>query len=207
MGTINLAVEMNVKEIPLEEKKELILAHEESTANLLARKVLDRPTPSIWMILIPIFFVFNAFKIKEYSKGLKNFSDNYLISRHRALETAVDAEERGVAPKITHLMEKVDSIPVEAQSFFGEWMTILIGHYSALLSASGKSYPELVRAHYRTKQSYSNFHDKLGRVENSFNTSLLSDLEGDDQDLIYTLKRMNDGLSDLRKKEIKEIFS
>ncbi len=207
MGTITLAVEVDVKNNPIEEKKELILAHEESTANQLARRVLDKPTPSVWMILIPVFFVFNAFKIKEYSQGLKNFSANYLISRHRALETAVAAEKRGVPPEITQLMEQVDSIPVEAQSCFRAWMTLLIDHYSALLSVSGKSYSELIRAHYRNKLSYSQFHDQLGTIENAFNMSLFSGLEGDAQDLLYTLDRMKKGLADLRQKEIEEIFS
>ena len=46
-------------------KQEQILAREEALANRLALAVLDKPTPPIWMILIPVFFVFYAWKLKQ----------------------------------------------------------------------------------------------------------------------------------------------
>lgn len=196
-----------MKKISVEEKKELIFAYEESMAHLLARRVLDKPTPSVWMILVPIFFVFNAWKIKEYSQGLKDFAVNYLISRQRALDMAFNGGQSGAQLEIARLMDKVDSIPAEAQSFFRAWMSLLVDHYSALLAAPGKSYHDLIRATYPNKLSYTEFHDQLGKTENAFNMSLCTSLGGDPQDLSYILDKMDKGLADLRQKEIEEIFS
>ena len=49
----------------LARKKQIILDHEKQLAQNLALGVLDKPKPPLWMIFVPIFFVFFAQKMKH----------------------------------------------------------------------------------------------------------------------------------------------
>ena len=60
------------------ENSALILAHEEDFAAALARHVIDKPKLSIWMILIPIFFVFYFFQLNKYRDGLRKIEPREL---------------------------------------------------------------------------------------------------------------------------------
>lgn len=194
-------------ELPIEEKKRQILEYEEAMARQLARRVVDKPVPPIWMILIPIFFVFHAWKIKEYSNGLKSFAEHYLLSRRRALDTACESEIGGTQPDIDQLLEKNNAIPASASSCYRTWITLLINHYCNLLKAPGNSVHELIRSHYRNKSTYLLFNNQLRTAENSYNVSLLPKIEGDQQDLRYVLDKMEQGITDLQRKEVEDVFS
>ena len=193
--------------LSMEDKKRQILDNEELMARQLARRVIEKPVPAVWMILIPVFFVFYAWKIKQYSNGLKDFAENYLISRRRALDTAFEAEQSGNPPEIDRLVAKADDIPSEARRLYRDWMSLLVDHYRSLLAAPGISHKELIRANYRTKSNYLLFCNKLNKTENAFNRALLPGIEGAPQDLRYILDRMELGVVDLRRKEVEEIFS
>lgn len=190
----------------LEERKNHILAHEEITANRLARRVLDKPVPPIWMILIPVFFVFHAWRIKQYGSGLKDFAENYLVSRRRALETACRLEGGEDSPEQADADGQA-AVPAEARPHFEELMSLLIDHYRALLAVRGNGYAALVRAHYRSKSNYMLFCNRLNKIENSFNRALLPEMEGEYDDLRAVVGRMEAGIVELRRRELDEIFS
>ncbi len=191
----------------IEERKRQILKHEESMAHQLARRVIDKPVPPIWMILIPIFFVFHAWKIKEYAKGLKDFAEHYLLSRRRALDTAYEAAESGKEPDIEKLLENGTTIPASARSCYRTWITLLVDHFRNLLAARGNSTPELIRNHYRKKATYLLFINQLNTAEYAYNIALLPKIEGDQQDIRYVLEKMERGIADLHRQEADEIFS
>lgn len=193
--------------IAMEDKKKLILDHEEYMARQLARRVIEKPAPSVWMIFIPIFFVFYVSKIKQYSSGLKNFAENYLITRRRALDTAFEAEQSGVLPEIDQLVAKIDSIPADVRPLYRDWMSLLVDHYRGLLAAPGNSLQDLQRARFRNKSNYLLFCNQLNKTENAFNMAILPGLEGDQQDLRYILDRIDQGITDLRRTEVEEIFT
>ncbi|MCJ7830466.1 MAG: NF038143 family protein, partial [Desulfobacterales bacterium] len=73
------------------EKSLLVLQEERLFAAALAAQVIGKPQLSIWMILIPIIFVFFFFRFQKYVAGKKTFADNYLTSRQQALEEALAA--------------------------------------------------------------------------------------------------------------------
>jgi hypothetical protein len=198
---------VNLSNLSMEDKKIQIVDNEEFMARQLARRVIEKPVPAVWMILIPVFFVFHVWKIKQYANGLKDFAENYLISRRRALDTAFEAEQSGNLPDIDHLVEMADTFPAEARRLYRDWMSLLVDHYRFMLAAPGNSYKELIRAHYRIKSNFLLFCNKLNKTENAFNLALLPDIKGDSQDLRYILDRMESGVADLRRKEIEEIFS
>ncbi|NQS70914.1 MAG: hypothetical protein HQQ73_01930 [Desulfobulbaceae bacterium] len=189
-------------------KYEQILAHEEALAKRLALVVLDKPTPPIWMVLIPIFFVFYAWKLKQYANGLKDFSRHYLISRRRALEAAAIAEESGKQVDITPLLAAVDNnIPEETKPLYQEWMQLLSEHYLALLSAKGTDHATLVRNGYRDKTSYLLCSTQLTRAELAFGKALVPQMQGDTTDFLDVLARMDKALADLHRQESEQIFS
>ena len=193
--------------LSMEDKKNLILDYERARARQLARRVIEKPVPPIWMILIPVFFVFYAWKIKQYSNGLKDFADHYMVSRRLALDTAFEAEQGGTPPEIGQLIENTDTIPQGARSCYRDWLSLLIEHYRNLLVASGLSTQDLIRSHYRNKSTYLLFNNTLNTTENTFNKALLPDIEGDRQDIKYIFDRMEQSLADLRRLEVEEIFS
>ena len=63
----------------LEEKKKLILAHEEKFAHGLGLKVIEKPKLSIWMILVPIIFVYFFCSVPEIFSDPENFIKQILF--------------------------------------------------------------------------------------------------------------------------------
>jgi hypothetical protein len=191
---------------PLDEKKQLILANETAMARQLALHVIEKPVPRVWMIFIPVFFVFYFWKLKEYETSLKVFVENHLISRRRTLEAVVAAEEGGQPVDIGQLVAKID-MQEDTRPLCAEWLTVLAGHFRLLLAAAGDSYPDLLRSGYRNKSSYLSFCRQLGKAETAFNMALLPTIEGDRTELCQVTDIMAEGMNDLRCREAEEIFS
>jgi hypothetical protein len=191
----------------LEEKKTKILAHEEMMARRLARRIIDKPVPPLWMVLIPIFFVFHAWKIKQYSNGLKDFTTNYLALRRQAIEAAVVSEQNGKKAALDALIDSTTSIPADARPQYRNLLSLLISHYCSLLCVEGKNHAAMIQAHYRNKSNYLLFCAQLNKMENAFNQALLQKIEGDPQDIHHVVEKMKICLSDLRRDEAGEIFS
>ena len=76
-------------------KYALIMEHEEQFAHALAVHVLDKPRLSIWMILIPIIFVFYFYQVQKFKTGRTTFVEHYLVSRKSALQEAMTAVKTG----------------------------------------------------------------------------------------------------------------
>ena len=193
--------------LSLEEKKQQILEYEESLAHTLARQVVDKPVPPIWMILIPIFFVFHASKIKEYSEGLKAFADHYLISRRRALDTAYKSVLHEAEPEIDPLMKQAEAIPEKARSLYQQWITLLIDHYRNVLVAPGATAQDRIRSHYRNKSNYLLFSNQFDTAENAFNKALLPEIDGEQEDILYIADKLQQSSVELHRKEVENIYS
>lgn len=195
---------MNVTD--LTRKKGLILAHETSTARHMALHVIDKPRPRVWMIFIPIFFVFYFWKIKEYEQALKDFGEHYLIPYHRTLEAVCAAGENGIPIDVPGLVAQFNHRQETARVFMQEWLTLLAEHFQTLLTARGDSYAQLVRAGYGNKASYLLFCQHLSKAENTFNKALLKKIDGDSSELAQITQAMAEGLENLRLQESAKIF-
>jgi hypothetical protein len=193
--------------IDINERKNLILESETAMARQLALHVIEKPVPRVWMIFIPIFFVFYFWKLKQFESGLKEFADNYIIPRRRTLEAVFDSEVSGRPFNVDQLVDLMGDLPENARPCCTEWLSILAGHYRLLLGAGGDSYPALVRSVYRTKSNYLLLCRQLGKTENAFDTSLLPTIEGDSTALHEVTETMAEGLNSLRSREAEEIFS
>ena len=189
-----------------QQKKQHILEHESNLARQLAAMVLDKPKPPIWMIFIPVFFVFFVQKMNQYKSGLKDFVESYLKARRRAMEAALEAEETGRPTDVNKLAETMGNIPDQAKPLFAAWMAILIDHYRQLLAAQGNSHEALVRAGYRSKTDFLLFCNSLNKAENAYSQALLPKLDGDSRDLRQVVEKIDRCVTELRRQDADKIF-
>lgn len=193
--------------LTIDQKKTLILDREREMASVLAIKVLDKPKPPLWMIFIPVFFVFFAQKMGQYKSGLRDFADNYLQARRRAMDKALEILDGTSSLQTMDMDELAHNVPDRAKEQYRLWMAALIEHYTELLQARGDSYRSLVRTAYQTKTNFLLAGSCLTRAENAYNLALLPGLDGDSDDLLGVIRKMESSVSELRRQEAEVIFS
>lgn len=191
----------------LDSKKQLILDQEQAVANKLARRVLERPTPPIWMIFIPVFFVFHAWRIKQYGASLKVFAENHLKSRRLALDASACAVANGEAVDIEAILATVTDLPSQAREPFRRWLTLLIEHYTLLLTSPGATYALLLRNAYRQLITAHRTGERLARAEQELRFAVLETLDGDSGQLRKVVEHIGQQVEALRRDEIGEAFS
>lgn len=190
-----------------EERKQLILDQETRLAKRLARLVLERPTPPIWMIFIPIFFVFHAWRIRQYGASLKTFADNHLLSRRRALEAAASALASGSAVNIEEILAGVTDLPPQGHAPYRRWITLLTEHYSLLLAGRGTSYGALLRHTYGSHDALQRVFLHIDRAEQELRFALIENLDGDHLQLRTAVESIGDHLAALRREELQDTFT
>jgi len=190
----------------LDQNRDLILGEERRLAGHMAREVVDRPVLTVWMILIPVFFVFYFYQLKRYKSGLKNFSSNFLRTRRRVLEAVHTAEYRRGSIDIEALVSVSDS-PEEVKEDYRAWVLALAEHYQALIRAHGIDYEELVVSAYRKKSNYQLALGTLTRTEDTFNRALCSHIEGDEENIESVVDTMQKSIAQARRSRAAEIFS
>ncbi len=186
-------------------KRDLILADEKQFAARVSVKVIDKPRLDVWMILIPVFFIFYFWQLKRYAKGRKTFAENFLITRQRALDEALRSAESGKAPDIEALVQASD-IPAKTRQGYRPWVTLLVGHYRDLILAHGSSYPALVKSTYKTRTNYLLFLNRLNQVERDFDAALKPHLEITTEDVNGIIKLMEESVTSLRRQLAEAIF-
>ena len=190
----------------LARKKQVILDHERALAGKLALGVLDKPKPPLWMIFVPIFFVFFAQKMRQYSSGMEDFVENYLKPRRLALDAALEAIGTGTPADPARQPERAGAIPEHSRALFTEWMNVLADHYQTLLEARGDTPEALIRSGYRTKTDFLLQCNVLGKAEHAFSQSLMSNIEGDRQDIQNVVEKMRAHTAELRRNEADTAF-
>jgi hypothetical protein len=186
-------------------KRDLILAEEKQFAARVSVKVIDKPRLDVWMILIPVFFIFYFWQLKRYAKGRKTFAEKFLITRKRSLDEALRSAESGNDPDIEALVQASD-IPAETRQGYRIWVTLLVAHYTDLILAQGSSYPALVRSTYKSRTNYLLFLNHLNRVERDFDAALKPHLEKTTENVNGIIKLMEESVTSLRRQLAEAIF-
>jgi|APSaa5957512622_1039677.scaffolds.fasta_scaffold75205_1 hypothetical protein len=189
----------------IEEKKEFILANEFTLANRLAYKILHKHPLSIWMIVIPIVFVYYFYALNRYKASKKDFVSNFIRSRENILDKAVGFTEDGQKPDYEALAEK-ENIPDFANGAYKEWARALFEHFQKLLHTDGDSYADLVRGKYENRGQYLKVLDHLNKVESKFYKALRKDLQDSVEDAGGIIKAMENSLGPIRREEADGIF-
>lgn len=190
----------------IHQKQHWILNHETQMAQKLCAQVLEKPKPPLWMILIPIFFIFFAQKMQQYRAGHENFVRNYLISRSRCLDAAVQSLESGSPIDVPAIVNMAADIPDTARPAYSAWITALADHFHTLLKANGPHYNALIRSAYASKTNYLLFCNQLGQLEHTFTLAVITKIDGEHEDVLAVIQSMRDSVMKLRRDLADSIF-
>ena len=191
----------------LQQKKETVLGYERDLGTRLACKIFDKPKPPLWMIFVPVFFLFFMQKMKEYKTGLQDFVENHLIARQRALDMAIEVMERGTQLDPSDLKSLGTRVPEHARTEYMRWMELMIEHFLQLLEAKGQSCQDLVKNSYQNKTNFLLFCHNLNTAEKAYNQALLPGLEGETEDLRTVINKIGQHLEILRREDADKFFS
>lgn len=189
----------------IEDKKGFIQDHEERVADALAHCVIDKPVLSVWMILIPILFVYYLYQLPRYAAGRKGFIANYVMSRRLALDEASAALVAHRKPDIVHLVSAA-AAPEDVQPLLADMFTALVEHYAGLLRADGKNFDSLARAAYRDRAAYLMVMNRLSDVERAMHQVLAQRMKASEDDILGIIDTMDRETRRLRREEAGRIF-
>ena len=190
--------------VSLDKKKEVILDHEKKFADYVALSVIDKPKLSMWMILIPIIFVYYFYRLKKFADGRKEFAQHFILTRKRALEEAAASLESSGKPDVEALVN-MSTAPEPTHSDYREWLTVLLEHYQYLLRSEGDSLETLIRSAYKTRTNYLLFINHLNRVERQFNAALKPFLKETTEEVNHIVAAIEQRCEAMRRKDA-EIF-
>ncbi len=186
-------------------KRDLVLKHEEKFAGALATAVLDKPTINIWMILIPIIFVYYIYQYQKFVDGRKTFVETYMLMKKLALDEALAAVKYAKEPDIDGLVKMsghTGQILVEYSVLLG----VLIEHYKDLLRSEGETFESLVKSTYKNRTNYLLFANQLNQVEKRFNTALKPHLYETTEEVDNIVTTIEHCSEKLRRAEAEKIF-
>jgi hypothetical protein len=189
----------------LARKQELILEQERAFANALGAAVFDKPRISYWMVLIPILFLYFVYRMQKFKTGRIQFDQDFMVTRQRAMNLAVDALETGRPPDIDALARD-SGLRDALEKPYAAWLKALVEHYTDLLSAAGDSYDALVRSAYRSRTDCLLALNRLGTVEKDFYAALKSQMSATEgaADIITTLEEQS---RQLRRELAERVFA
>lgn len=164
----------------LDRKKELILEIERSFAGQIGTSALERPVVSLWMVLLPILFLHFIYRMQKYKRGLVKFNEDFMITRNRAMDLAVEAIRNGFNPDIEQIVLK-SNLPDELTKPYRSWVKVLVEYYSDLLAAKGKRFEDLAQSAYGNRTNFLLILNRLSGAEKELYSALqprLSETEG-----------------------------
>ncbi len=167
----------------LDKKYQLILDYEMKFADSVALDVLDKPILSIWMILIPIIFIFYFYGIARFKNNKKAFVDQYIKIRKKALSEAHDSVKSGKELNIeeTATIKELSDI---AQKSYKDLFILFYENYKKLFKSEGEDYPALIKFAYQNKADYLLFVEQITKAEKYLNAALKPDIKNENRNEI-----------------------
>jgi hypothetical protein len=155
----------------LERKKELILERELAFSNALGAAVFEKPKVSFWMILVPLLFLYFIYRMQKYKTGRMKFGKDFMTTRRKALDLAIETLETGRKPNIDRIVRD-SSISDALEKPYVSWLRVLVDYYGDLLAANGDSFDVLARSAYRSRTNYLLALNRLNTVEKEYYDAL-----------------------------------
>jgi hypothetical protein len=155
----------------LERKKELILQRELAFANAVGAAVFEKPKVSFWMVLVPLLFLYFIYRMQKFKSGRMNFDREFMTTRRKALDLAVEALAADAKPDIDQIAGQTGLMSVLERPY-ASWLKALVDYYTDLLAATGDSFESLVRSAYRNRTNYLLTLNRLNTVEKDFYAAL-----------------------------------
>jgi hypothetical protein len=151
----------------LDRKKDLILERERFFANAVGSAVFEKPSVSLWMILVPILLMHFIYRMQKYKNGRLKFDEEFMVTRRRAMDVAFDAVETGTRPNIDAVVRDFN-LRAALEKPYAAWMRILVEYYMDLLRSNGDSFDALVRSAFRNRGDFLVTLNRLNTVEKDF---------------------------------------
>jgi hypothetical protein len=155
----------------LERKKELILERELAFSNAVGAAVFEKPKVNFWMVLVPLLFLYFIYRMQKYKNGRIKFDQDFMTTRRKALDLAIEALETGVKPNIERVARESGIIDA-LEKPYTSWLRVLVDHYDDLLTANGDSFGALTRSAYHNRTNYLLTLNRLNTVEKEFYDAL-----------------------------------
>ena len=190
----------------MDDKKEWIVSHERELAVVVASRVIEKPRLTIWMILVPVIFVYFFYRLQKYASGRKEFTEHFMVSRKRALDEAFLALDSKKPPDSLKLCRQ-SSVPEAIYTEYREWLDVLIDHYMDLLKAPGNHLFDLIKSVYRKHAHYLLFINRLNTVERQFNNALKPHLPDTIEEGHRIIRAIETHTSEWRRKQADAIFA
>jgi hypothetical protein len=191
----------------IDERHKVISERDESFAFELAKLLMDKPKPPVWIILLPMLFVFYGHWLKRYRANLDTFSDGYLHTKRLALDTAMSHLGNG-GMAADGWNDLLGAQPVERavvrEGQIRE-LDLLMDHYSRMLGSPGQDYAEMLRGAYGTSGEYRFFLNRLTRVEEEINRAVL-EVDHPTEEARDVVERMQRYSDRLREEELTRVF-
>jgi hypothetical protein len=156
----------------LKERHDMIWYREQVLAYELARTMIHKPKVGVWMILLPLLFVFFLQDIKKYKSSIRTFVDGFLKNKKIALDLTFNAVSAG-----TSLEKTLAEFASETQPTFSDQndlhekqlreIAFLMKHFQRLLNGKGRTYEELLKEAYPSAGEYASFLDTLFKLEDA----------------------------------------
>lgn len=188
------------------EQFRLILEYEKNFAERLAAKVLKKPEMNLWMILIPIIFVFYLNDLKKFRDGCRAFAGNYLLYRECALQEAAEVAEKGRIPALLPLTAKL-AMSAAARKKLVEMLEVLVEQYTVMLRARGEDYQELLVDACGGQGDYAAFLQRLGEAEKDFNRTLAAQEGESAEEFREIIAAMERHSADIRSSDSARYFA
>lgn len=188
----------------LDHKREIILQSELAFANAIGTSVLNKPKVSYWMVFIPILFLYFIYRMQSYKSERLKFSEEFMITRRRAIDVALEAATTGNSPDID-VVARNAGLPEPLHKPYVFWVKVLVKYYLELLAAEGGCFDSIVRAAYSNRSNYLLTLNRLNTVEKDFYTALKPHLAATEgaADIITKIESQSQGL---RRKLADHIF-
>jgi hypothetical protein len=155
----------------LAHKKEIILEREMVFANAIGTSVIDKPKVSYWMVFIPILFLYFIYRMQCYKSERLKFSEDFMITRRRAMDIALETSATGDSPDIADVARNA-GLSEQLLNPYVSWVQVLVDYYLELLAAEGGCFESIVRAAYRNRSNFLLTQNRLNTAEKAFYTAL-----------------------------------
>ena len=192
--------------VSIDEKREWILENEYQLAGRLSREIIHRPELNIWMIIIPVIFVYFFFQLNRSVSAKKEFVQHFVFTRKNILNEAHALSENEDKPDFEE-MAKNERVPDCAVKAYENLANVLFEHYHKLLQAEGDSYEDLLISAYGQSKSLLAYIKQLGSTEKALNIALRPELEKSSKevpDVISSIERYSEKF---RESDARELFS
>jgi len=191
----------------IEAKKNLILDYEQRFANELGLTVIPKPKVRLWMVLIPLYFVFHIIRHKKYMEGRRVFSANFMISRRRVADELMEALRQNRPANLDAVSAKAKLPSSEAHRIYREWLMVLMAHYRELLTAAqADDFDALVRQAYRSRSHYLLTLDQLSEAEKKLNAAMRPHIKNETEDVDAVIAGIEGHITRMRRTHAQTVF-